>query len=353
MKARAVLTHTLALLLAALTIVPASASASTVFDGNFDTGSLSQWSLKQMCDPSRATVYTASSQSTWPKPAQGTHALRFRVLNSDISPCTPTGNPRAQIATGKILQSGREYWQSFKVLFPNAWPSTSSWQLFQEDYGAPWNGSPPLGFSTRTINGIDTMTLDRGKNHNYDRIWAKPLQRNHWYTFMVRKYMSTSNSAGYVELWIDGAQQKFSNGATRMYTNTLASDYSGAYQFFLNSYRAVNTASVNEIFFDGAKIGTTRTDVETTTTSPTPTTTLSASFTYSPTAPIAGQTTVQFDGSASTGASSYSWSLDGRTSLSGVKPTFKFMSAGTKHVTLTVTGADGAKKSVAKDIVVK
>jgi hypothetical protein len=162
--------------------------------------------------------------------------------------------------------------------------------------------------------------------------------------------MSTSDSSGYVELWLDGAQQAFANGATRFYTNTLASDHSGSYQFFLNNYRAVNTASSSDIFFDGAKIGTARSDVDSST-NPNPA--LSASFTYSPTNPVHGQTTVQFDGRASTGAVSYDWSLDGYTHLSGATPTFKFQNAGTKHVTLTITGADGSKNSVEHDVVVQ
>jgi hypothetical protein len=309
-----------------------------------------------MCDPTRATVYSASSQPTWPAPAQGSYGVRFHVLNSDVSPCTPTGNPRAQIATSTLLTAGNDYWETFRVHFPSSWPSTSSWQLFQEDYGAPWNGSPPLGFEVYNMGGVDTMVLDRGANHNYDKIWKKPLARNHWYTFLVHKYMSTSDSSGSVELWVDGAQQSFANGATKFFTNTLASDHTGSYQFFLNDYRAVNTASSSDIFFDGAKIGTARSDVDTSTSSggtTTPATGLSAAFTYSPTNPVHGQTTVQFDASASKGAASYDWSLDGYTHLSGVSPTFKFQNAGTKHVTLTITGADGSKTSVAHDVVVQ
>jgi hypothetical protein len=100
--------------------------------------------------------------------------------------------------------------------------------------------------------------MDRGANHNYDKIWRAPLTRGRWYTFLVHKYMSSSDSTGYVELWVDGARQSFVNGATRFHTNTLASDHSGAYQFFLNDYRAANTANMSDIFFDGAGVRATR-----------------------------------------------------------------------------------------------
>ena len=256
MKLRAVLPLVLAALL-----TPSSVQAKTVFDGGFQTGTLSQWPLRQFCSSSRATVYSRASKPGWPRPASGSYALRLHVYNSDVSPCTPTDNPRAQIASSTLLSAGRTYWERFQVYFPSTWPSTSSWQLFQEDYGSPWSGSPPLGFGVHTVNGVDTMDLNRGANHNYDRIWRKPLTRGHWYTFLVHKSMSASDSRGYVELWVDGVRQSFAGGATRFHTNTLASDHTGAYQFYLNDYRAANSARVSDIFFDGAKIGTTLADV--------------------------------------------------------------------------------------------
>jgi PKD repeat protein len=77
----------------------------------------------------------------------------------------------------------------------------------------------------------------------------------------------------------------------------------------------------------------------------------SAAYTFAPTAPKRGKL-VQFDASTSKNAVSYSWSLDGLTRLTGVKPTFAFQNAGTKKVTLTVTAANGAKASVTRSLVV-
>jgi PKD repeat protein len=363
----------LVLSLAALVVLPASAHANILFDGGFETGSLSQWPVTQMCAPDRATVYSASSQPTWPAPASGSYALRFHVLNSDVSPCTPTSNPRAQIL-GSNLAPGDDRWETFQAYFPASFPNMSSWFLFQEDYGAPYNGSPPLGFGVHTVNGVQQMDLSRGAQYNYDTIWKMPLTKGHWYTFLVHKRFA-KDSSGFVELWVDGQPQTFSNGQTRMYTQTMHSDATGSYQFYLNSYRAINTASVVDTFFDGARIGTTRADVDwgtisapapTPTPTPTPTgggtgsgsppppiAALTAAFTYSPTNPVHRRTLVHFDGSTSQGAVAYRWSLDGYTYLSGVQPTFTFQHVGTKHVTLTVTDANGNKASVEHDVVVR
>ena len=77
MKFRRSSTLRRALALSALALaVPAGAQAATVFDGDLETGDLSQYWLKQMCAPDRATVYSASSQAAWPKPVSGKYALR-------------------------------------------------------------------------------------------------------------------------------------------------------------------------------------------------------------------------------------------------------------------------------------
>jgi hypothetical protein len=336
-----------ALALSALALaVPAGAQAATVFDGDLETGNLSQYWLKQMCAPDRATVYSASSKAAWPKPVSGKYALRFRVLDSDVAPCTPTSNPRAQIiatnaSSPGALQAGQERWEKFSVYFPSTFPKfTNHWFVFQQDYGAPWNGSPPIGFGVAN----DQIHIARGAQYGYSWIWSKPLQRDHWYTFVVHKKFA-KNETGFIEMWLDGEQQRFSSrpygkpasdsGVTRMYTQTMHSDATEAYQFYVNSYRSKGAAGVVESFYDGMKIGTTRADVESGPTAtepkpaPDPVAAPQAAFTASPSNAVTGSP-VQFDASTSKNAVSYSWSLDGRTTLTGVKPRFTFQNAGTK-----------------------
>ena len=136
-----------------------------------------------------------------------------------MSPCTPTRDPRAQIANSAsspgAFQHGQERWQRFSVYFPAGFPkfmdssSSDQWFLFQEDYGAPWNGSPPISFGV--VN--DQLIAARGAQYGYDWVWSKPLQRDHWYTFIVHKRFA-KDSSGFVELWLDGVQQRFSPDPT-------------------------------------------------------------------------------------------------------------------------------------------
>jgi hypothetical protein len=79
-----------------------------------------------------------------------------------------------------------------------------------------------------------------------------------------------------------------------------------------------------------------------------------AAFTFTPTAPTAGQA-VNFDGSGSTCAATpctYAWTdaADGSSLGTGVKSSFTFQGAGTKQVTLKVTDATSRTASVEHDV---
>lgn len=230
------------------------ASSAPVFVDGFEGGSLEKWSV-QACEDDRAKVYTAQSEPTWPAPAEGESAVRLMALNSDVSPCTPTGNPRSQIIADEGMKPGSEVWQAWSVLFPENFPELSSWHVFQQDHGDPFNGSPSLGFGASG----NELSLDRGEQYGYDRVWTAPLQRNHWYQFLVHKKLATDES-GFVEFWLDGVPQTL-DGQTRLTTQTMHSDASGDYAFYLANYRDSGIADSVEVFFDDVRIGATRDDV--------------------------------------------------------------------------------------------
>lgn len=247
----------------ALFALPAAGRASTVFDGRFDSGSLSPWSLRQLCAPDRAVVYSSASQPSWPAPVQGRDALRLWVPDTDVSPCTPTADPRAQLGTGKILAEGKEYWESFAVLFPVTFPALvpGAFYVVQQDYSEPWNGSPAIALDAEVVGGIDALTLRRGAAQGYDSVWAAPLVRGTWKRFLVHKRFARDGS-GFVELWLDGVKQTFANGSQRLMTATMHGDQIGAARFFVDSYRRAGAyPAALESFFDDVRIGTNRSDV--------------------------------------------------------------------------------------------
>jgi hypothetical protein len=106
----------------------------------------------------------------------------------------------------------------------------------------------------------------------------------------------------------------------------------------------------------GAAPAPTPSPTPTPTPSPTPTPTPTpaapvANWTYSPGYAYINQP-VTLDGTSSTGDRlTCVWDFDGYEQHSGCKISFTFQYRGTKHLTLTVTDAEGRKASLAKDIV--
>lgn len=179
------------------------------------------------------------------------------VYNSDVAPCTPTENPRAQLLTEeKLFLINDEAWEAWSIYFPTSFPkmnsSVNGWFLFQEDYGPPFDGSPSLGWGVGFIHGEERITLNRGAP-KYDSIWNIP-----------HKKFSSLPDVGFVEAFLDREAIKFipCGGCTRFFTPTLHPSMRGN-GFFLNSYREHNMwPGTVDIYFDSAKVGTNRSDVE-------------------------------------------------------------------------------------------
>jgi Polysaccharide lyase len=277
MRSRTILIAVVGLLVAA-----SSAQADVTFNGDFETGDLSQWALQQSCDGD-ATVYSSDSQPSWPAPAEGAHALRLsvpdnHVLSGATMLCDAVaGNPRGQLLTDRSgetsLAPGDDRWESWWVRIPADFPLVSgrNWFVLQQDFGAPFSGSPPVAIDVKD-NGVGAnhfvMDLCHDGCLGVSTVWSGPaIQPDHWYHFVVHKVFSTSDTTGMVELWVDGQPQAFVDGSTSYHTRTLHENCtctaSNAYRFYLNSYRAdaLSAESVT-VYFDGARIGTSREDVD-------------------------------------------------------------------------------------------
>ena len=256
-------------------VFPAAASASQTFNGDFDTGDLSQWNLQQFC-PGDATVYDSDSQPSWPQPPQGWGALQLsvpvsHVLAAGAMDCAAaSGSPRAQIGSNRsgaeALFPGDDKWESWWVLIPADFPVVSGWRnwfVTQEDYGAPFSGSPPVAFDI-TDTGVGANQFVMAVCHDgcpaTTTTWASaPIEPDHWYHFVVHKVFSTDDSVGAVELWLDGERQTFYDLSQTYHTRTLHANCtctsSDAYRFYLNNYHAATlTPGSTTVYFDGASI---------------------------------------------------------------------------------------------------
>ena len=133
---------------------------------------------------------------------------------------------------------------------PGVW--SSLYQLHVDGVGA---GGVNVGpFVLRTLGDGQLhfqLTSPDGSNR---RIWNGPLRLNTWNNFVIGFTLSRSSSVGSVQFWVDGVQQKFTNGSTTYPAVTLWGDHVnnkwGVYRSGANSGRV-------DAYLNSAKVGTT------------------------------------------------------------------------------------------------
>lgn len=201
----------------------------------------------------------------------GATVFRMTVNDDHVAPLTPTEDPRAQLLSPEIIESGLEFWASTKILLPTDFPDPRSWprgswlQLLQI-YGPPWKGSPPVSV------GVDRSGLvwQRNSTYDWDVPWRMPLVKGRWVDVLLHERFS---SDGFVELWIDGQQLTFFNGGEGNYndllpTSTLAmatmdrANGSSANSFFLQSYRERGFVGTLTTYHWPLIVGTSRAAIE-------------------------------------------------------------------------------------------
>ena len=124
--------------------------------------------------------------------------------------------------------------------------SGRNWFVLQQDYGAPFSGSPPVAFDIKGDgSGANHFVMDVCHDGCLatGTAWSgPPIEPDHWYHVVVHKVFSTSDTTGMVELWLDGQRQTFVDGSTTYYTRTLHANCTctpaDSYRMYLNNYRA-------------------------------------------------------------------------------------------------------------------
>jgi hypothetical protein len=257
----------------AVSITTSSTSTGSVwYSADFETGAWPSGTTFEQCQVGRIKVYSNSSKpSGAPTARVGSFFVGYTVLDSDVSPCTPTSNPRAS-GFKTMFHPGDEVWESFSVYIPNGFPSMPHFFMFQEDYGAPFNSPPPNGIWLQNYDATGNRFYITG---NYDgaakteaRVWSTKVTTGVWHDWLVHKRFATDKS-GWLELWFDGQQATFSNGSTRLTGQQTMLTGATTANFSLMQYRSAGMFPVSSypngltIYFDEARVGTTRESVET------------------------------------------------------------------------------------------
>jgi Polysaccharide lyase len=216
------------------------------WSGGFDTGNLRQYDAVQRAAPDRIAVVRSPRR-------EGPFAVRLTAEDDDL---VVSENPRAQLMTEAIHREGDEQFIGWSTYFPEDFPAMvgpDAFFVFFQFHGAPYGGSPPLGFG---VGASGELQLLRSRTYDYDRVWAAPLTKGRWIDFVVHVKWSKDED-GFVELWLDGERQTFSvNGQQRLSMQTVEDDQDEGLKTIPTNYRRRGIAPQPvTIYHDEVKVG--------------------------------------------------------------------------------------------------
>jgi hypothetical protein len=213
--------------------------AKVIWQGDFETGDISQWSKAQATGSDRLQIVTSPVN-------QGKYALRVLVRQGD-NPIGASGN-RNELLYLSYEPPGSEYYYRWQTMWDPSFPSVNTWQLFTQWHHSGDNGSPPIEFY---VYG-DTIQL---RINASTVVWSTPLERGKWHDFIFHVKWSPNSNEGFIELWFDGniAIPKM-NAATQFpgMTNYLKQ---GLYRNNIISQDGI-------VYHDGFTVGETMEDVQ-------------------------------------------------------------------------------------------
>jgi len=152
-----------------------------------------------------------------------------------------------------VFQNGSTYYLGWRFKLSNTVNNNANmqWKVFPAP--GPANLNWPLA-----LKMIDdrVVLLNRKDVDEVFQIWSAPFQADTWYHFVFAVKLSNVRDGGYVEVWLNGVKQTFSNGLDRWVCRLYDDDHVCPKW---GVYGATGSSVTN--FVHGLKIGTTYADV--------------------------------------------------------------------------------------------
>ena len=239
-------TALIALLVVAAADVSLFGSESTLHRAGFETGDVSQW-REQQCLGERLSV-----GSKGPASFQGRYRARLEVREGDVEPAT--GSSRCELV-GPSLPGEGERWYRQAIYIPSEADPPDDWQIMAQWY-SNYGGSPPLALFHDKGLPMQWSLRHGDSSRTYWR--SKTLKRDRWHEIVVGVYLSQTRSRGWVEVWLDGEQQRLKNGRTRMYGQTRGATRGS---FKTGIYRSPDSTGTSVEYVDAYSVGKSRRSV--------------------------------------------------------------------------------------------
>lgn len=188
----------------------------------------------------------------------GNHAVRLTADQDDF----PAGeNVRTQLNGPVLFEEGDEAYVGWSTYFPTDMTEIPPdvWFTFFEFHGEPFSGSPlPGTFDLENRDGQEFVRFTRAESYDYDSPWSMPMVKGQWIDFVVHVTFSKDDDIGSFELWVDGQQQTFDDGSTRLAQSTIMDDQDdGLFPTLTNYFKADSIDGPVTIYQDDVRVADT------------------------------------------------------------------------------------------------
>lgn len=211
----------------ALSVAP-NVAAEPLFVGDYSTGNFSQWPTVQVKGYNdSASDYIPTSSARVVKDQEKGNVARFEVRPGDVPPFG--GGERAEVQGGTETggAEGQTRWYQFSTKFDPSFPMDHAdlgWAVTNQ-WHAYAGGSPPVSWTTSMKNGFWSLTIERQSEPDvylgHLSIFDTPLDVGRWHDVMMQIRWSSSDSEGWVRLWLNGERQTFVDGTDTYRVRTL------------------------------------------------------------------------------------------------------------------------------------
>lgn len=212
-------------------------TAQALFSGDYSTGDFSQWPTVQTkgYNDSGADYVPDYSASIVSEPGRG-NVARFEVRPGDVPPFG--GGERAEVQGGTDTggAEGQTRWYRFATKFDPSFPMNHAdlgWGVTNQWHSVGAGGSPPVSWTVDMKNGYWSLTIEKqsapGRYVEQFSIFDTPMAPGRWHDVTMQVTWSQSDDTGSIRLWVNGARQRFLNGADTYTGRTLVPGTSAVY----------------------------------------------------------------------------------------------------------------------------
>jgi hypothetical protein len=142
---------------------------------------------------------------------------------------------------------GQVRWYRFATKFDETFPSNHAslgWGLTNQWHGDAPTGGPPINWGVGEQDGQWTLVAERqsspGGYLGKTALFATPLNVGSWHDVKMQVCWSTSDSVGFVQLWLNGVRQTFTDGSQTYHVRTLVPGSAAPAAYYKEGYYREN-----------------------------------------------------------------------------------------------------------------